>query len=480
MFLISTIITLPIIGAIFTACCDKEKIENSFNLNKIIVLINSLVSFKLFFDYINYGNYTSFQESFFLLSFLGVFNLGIDALSLLLILTLNLLFAFVLFLNKKNINHEDSRTNQAWYMVLYACLLGAFLSKNLLLFYIFFEITIIPIFFLLFNIENVEQTKAAYKYLFYSFVSSIPMLLSILFVLNELGSVNLSEIKNLPMNLETQKIAILGFLISLGVKIPLLPFNTWIVSTYKNANAKTVLILSSLISKMAPYALITFVTCLFKDAFLEYRSMLIALALISSFYSAVCAYYEKNLKSMLAYASMSHMGIFLAGLSIFNLESIMGSYVFLISHSFISFGMFLFAEILFAKVGSYEIGAFSGLAKMLPKFSSLNFLMFLGFISFPLSLAFIAEFLIMFGAFKYCILSCLILLLINILSAIYPLKLLAKTIWGEAAPITLKDISFKEQGILSLILGIVFLFGIYPKPIIKFLESDIKSQEVSK
>jgi len=119
MFLISTIITLPIIGAIFTACCDKEKIENSFNLNKIIVLINSLVSFKLFFDYINYGNYTSFQESFFLLSFLGVFNLGIDALSLLLILTLNLLFAFVLFLNKKNINHEDSRTNQAWYMVLY-------------------------------------------------------------------------------------------------------------------------------------------------------------------------------------------------------------------------------------------------------------------------------------------------------------------------------------------------------------------------
>jgi NADH-quinone oxidoreductase subunit M len=477
MFLISTIITLPIIGAIFTACCDKEKIENSFSLNKIIVLINSLISCKLLCDYINYGN---FQESFFLLNVLGVFNLGIDALSLLLLLTLNLLFAFVLILNKNNLNHEDSRTNQAWYMVLYVCLLGAFLSKNLLLFYIFFEITIIPIFFLLFKSEDAEKTRSAYKYLFYSFVSSIPMLLSILFILNELGSVNLSEIHNLPINLETQKIAIIGFLISLGVKIPLLPFNTWITSTYKNADSKTVLILSSLISKMAPYALITFVTCLFKDAFLEYRNILIALSLISSFYSAVCAYYEKNLKTMLAYASMSHMGMFFAGLSVFNLESIMGSYIFLISHSFVSFGMFLFAEILFAKVGSYEIGAFSGLAKTLPKFSSLKFLMFLGFISFPLSLSFIAEFLIMFGAFKYCILSCLILLLINIISAIYPLKILAKTIWGEASPVILKDISLKEQSILSLILGVVFFLGIYPKPIIKFLESDIKSQEVSK
>lgn len=466
MPLLSLLLFTPFMGSLVLSLLPKTKIKLLQYLALIFQLVALCLGLFAAFLFNNIETSYQFVEKFIWIDSLGAaYHLGVDGISLTLILLVLFIFPIATF---------GSLNKNKWLLInclfLESCLLGVFLAIDILLFYVFWEVVLIPIYFIILLWGGKEKVSASLWFFIYTMAASLFMLLAILILSliakHQLGEWNFDIQMWQKLNLGyIKKYFFWAFTISFAVKIPLVPFHSWLPITYKNAPWIGTIFMSALLSKMGIYGFLRIVIPLFPAEAQHFAPILLFFACVSILYAACIAMIQKDLKMVLAYSSISHLGLIVVGLFSFQKIAWDGAILQIINHSLITSSLFLILSFLDKRFQSSNINNFSGLAKLTPKICIFFFIFSLASIGFPGLNGFIGEFSILIGTFKstnfFAMLAALGSALGMILSAVYMLRINQAIFFGKSQNTT-KDLNYKE--LVTVLPSIIFIFwiGIYP------------------
>jgi NADH-quinone oxidoreductase subunit M len=416
------------------------------------------------------------------------YYLGIDGISLLLILLTTFLFPLSLLISFEPIKIRV-KTYYFLMLILEGALIGVFSSLDLILFYVFWEFILIPMYFIIGIWGGEERIYATVKFFIYTMVGSILLLVGIIwlgFVTTPyLGyyTMELPRLTDVAWLLPTKKQIILFVLFTLGflIKVPLFPFHTWLPDAHVQAPTAGSVILAALLLKMGTYGLIRFSIPLFTLAFLEFTPYIAVLSVIGIIYGALLSIVQKDMKKLVAYSSVSHLGFIVLGLFAYNVEAVQGSIIQMINHGLSTGALFMIVGMLYERRHTKEISEYGGIMKVMPVFAVVFMIVALSSIGLPGLNGFVGEFLILVGSFYssnlgtpvYAIISALAV----ILAAVYLLWLYQRVMTG---PITkeqnknLKDLNkFEYFSIIPILIFIVWI-GVYPKTFLSISEKSVQ------
>lgn len=441
-------------------------------------MVNIIVILYLWFAFNIHSDEFQFTTNIPIIMQYGInYYIGIDGISLIFILLSGILaFVSIVLIDNKN----EKRYYLASILLLEGLLIGVFSSLDIILFYTFWELTLIPTLYIIGVWGNKNRIYAAVKFFIYTLSSSLVMLLGILYLAyvhySVIGvwSFNLIDLYSNSLYIQTQKIMFWMFMAGIAVKIPLFPLHTWLPSTYQQSPTAGLVMIAGVSSKMGVYALIRLVLPLFPDASIEFINIISVICVIMVIYGAMIAFAQNNIKQIIAYSSISHMGIVVLGIMSMNIEGMSGSVLFMFAHGITSAGLFIIIGILIDKTGEYNINTFGGLAKSIPKCTILFSIFLMGSISLPLTIGFAGEFLVLLGYFKTNKLLAIVAGTSIILVAIYMLNLFKKLFLGEPKIIT-EDVNRNELIATIPLAIIVIWFGIYPNIVLNHSEESIKN-----
>lgn len=417
----------------------------------------------------------------------GIDTLGIkyafqvDGLSLVFVLLTSLLVLLATIMSKLAIRNKH-KLYYSLIFLLQVAILGVFTSADMYLFFFFWELELIPMYFLISLWGSGNSQKSAMKFLIYTFIGSLFMLLGILFIHYFNYNFNLhmtslfdeiNILDNLPINIQIL-ISIL-LLIGFAVKLPIIPFHTWLPDAHVDAPTPISMLLAGLLLKLGAYGIIKFNISLLPDAFKLIAPILMILAIINILHAGFLAYYQDDTKKIVAYSSISMMGIVLLGLTSINQFGFDGAVFHMFSHGLISAGLFVIVGIIYQRMKTRSLTMLGGLGKLMPTLMGFGIIISLANIGVPLLMGFIGEFLVFWGVFNAQLEAPFVApivifsaMLIIILSTVYMLKFLHGIFFGivSKAHAKINDISAHEFVVLSIIsVGIIF-FGIFPMSII--------------
>lgn len=400
------------------------------------------------------------------------FHLAIDGLSLIL-LTLTFFIGILSVL----CSWRDIKERVGFYhfnlLWILAGISGVFMAMDLFLFYFFWEVMLIPMYFLIGIWGSENRVYAAYKFFIFTQASGLLMFLAILGLYFIHGrntgtyTYNYFELLGTVIPPNTANWLMLGFLIAFIVKLPLVPFHSWLPDAHSEAPTAGSLILAALLLKTGAYGIMRFALPLFPEAAVTLAPWLMLLGVIGIIYGAILAYSQTDLKRLVAYTSVSHMGFVVLGIFAFTELALQGVVMQLVTHAISTGALFVMAGILKERLHTRDINKMGGLWGQMPKMGVMGMLFAMASLGLPGLGSFIAEFLILLGAFQANSLLTIIATLGLIFSAIYSLRIMQKVFFGSAEKLSpVKDLSFRELSIMaSLTISIVWL-GVYPQPII--------------
>lgn len=476
-FMISLLISLPLIGIIIIFFIK----ESNFILIKKISMFFSLVSFiySLFFwVYFDQSN-SKFQyvEYFEWLSLFNMnFFLGIDGISLFFIILTTLLISVCILASWNNVN-RSVKEYFICFLLIESFLIVIFSSLDLILFYIFFESVLIPMFFII-GIwgSRTRKIKAAFQFFLFTLVGSLFMLLAIFIILFECGSLDFQILNTISFTVERQIFLWLAFFLSFSVKIPMVPVHIWLPEAHVEAPTAGSVILAGILLKLGSYGFLRFSLNLFPCASLYFTPLIFVLSVIAIFYTSCITLRQVDLKKIIAYSSVAHMGFVTIGIFSANVYSIEGSIIIMISHGFISSALFLCIGVLYERHHTRLLKYYSGLSQVMPLFSFLFCFFSLANLGFPGFSSFIGEFLTLLGAFHKNILVSFLASIGMILGTSYSLWLCNRLVFGPLNSFYIfeyHDLTRREFSLFfPLILG-TFFIGIYPEIFIETLHLSI-------
>ena len=486
--LLLTLLLLPLVGSGLVFAW-KNKFSKYLALG--IALVQMLLTFYILSDFdftptvdsvlqheINYP-WSQFIKS--------SLHFGIDGMSMLLLLLTNILTPIIILSSfNENINYRNSFYGLI--LLMQFGLVGVFTSLDGLLFYIFWEVTLIPIWFIagLWGQEN-KRFEFTTKFFVYTFVGSLFMLAGLIYVYNHSASFALTDLYNASLN-ETQQTVVFWFIFfAFAVKLPIFPFHTWQPDTYTYSPTQGSMLLSGIMLKMAVYGVIRYLLPITPIPIMGISGQIvIILAIVGILHGALIAIIQNDMKRIIAYSSFSHVGLMVAGIfasavvtlrGTFTTEGAEGALVQTFAHGINVVGLFYCADILYKRFKSRDIRQMGGLAKVAPKFAVLFLLILLGSMGVPLTNGFIGEFILIKSIFDFNVLASIIAGLTIILSAVYLLRFYGKAMFGkgdEAVLSTAKDLSGVEFSVLASLAVFVILLGIFPQPAIEMVSSSVK------
>ncbi len=483
MMILTGLLSLPLffIGPMFFLKKDVQV--------KILALVFSLL-------HLVYGCFVVFKfdmslRSYQMIELISLFKpmglhyaLGLDGLSLLLVL-LSLFLMPLIILGTWNSIKGSVRAYFINLFLLQICMLGTFLSVDLLLFFLFFESSLIPMLLLMGIYGGKERIFAAKKFFMFTFIGSILLFGSIITMMvlygsvhgspsslmADLQSIQLPFVKNTVFS--TQTVLFFGFFIAFAVKAPLFPLHTWLPDAHVEAPTGGSVILAGLMLKMGTYGMLRFLNLYFPQASEQYSWAICLLAIIGILYGAMVAFAQTDIKKLIAYSSVSHMGYIVLGIFCWNSAGHLGATFQMVSHGLTTGALFLMIGMLYERFKTREISSFGGLAEVMPNFTICFVLISFASIAVPLTNGFIGEFLILLGAFKVNPYYAVFAVLGVFLSAAYMLNLIRKVFFGKC-PDKFKDLkkldlSKREFAVLIPIIILIFFTGIYPQSIMGFV-----------
>ena len=404
------------------------------------------------------------------------FALHVDGLSLvMLLLTTGLLPLIILsgFITK----FENSKSIYALMLFMGFAMAGTFLASDGFLYYIFWEIALIPIYFIALNWGNgdlEERKKAILKFFIYTFAGSLFMLLAFIYLYTKGGSFDINKLYALPLTHVEKTYIFFAFFLAYAIKIPLIPFHTWQANTYSKAPAVGTMLLSGIMLKMGLYSVLRWQLPLSDSAAKEYMPIIVALSIAGIIYGAIVTLKQKDIKKFLAYSSLSHVGLIAAGLYSLTIEGFQGAVLQMLSHGIVIVGLFYVVELIYSRYNTYQIKEMGGIRIQDTYFASLFMIIMLASVALPTTFNFIGEFNLLYSLFKVNIWYAVIAGTTIILGAFYMLRIFQKVMLGSETK-TFHKISTQESIVLVIVVGLTIFFGLFPQPIIDLITPSLQS-----
>ena len=474
--ILSSLILLPVLGAIFIFF---SKSNNNLTI-KYLALFVSFANFilSLYLWYLFDTTTSEFQfleERSWIKGFIN-YKVGVDGISILFII----LTTFITPLCVVSVNDTIKNRLKDFLvaiLIMESLMIGVFCSLDLVVFYLFFEGGLIPMFLIIGIWGGEKRVYSAFKFFLYTLLGSVLMLVAIISIYWMTGTTDVTYLYNIGIDAKYQNLLWLAFFSSFAVKTPMWPVHTWLPDAHVEAPTAGSVLLAAILLKMAGYGFIRFSLGLFPIASEYFIPLVYFLSLVAIIYTSLVALMQEDMKKLIAYSSVAHMGFVTLGIFTITQQGLEGSIYQMISHGLVSAALFLSVGVLYERMHTRLIKNYGGLVSIIPKYAIIFMIFTLGAVGLPGTSGFVGEFLILMGAFKKSFLVATIASLGVILAAAYMLWLYKRIIFGiviNEKLKKLKDLSKTELFILSSLAFPIIFFGFYPEPLLNTTEVSIK------
>jgi NADH-quinone oxidoreductase subunit M len=388
-----------------------------------------------------------------------------DGLSLVMVLLTTSLTPLIIYSGFGN-NFKNARALYGLILFMAFAMCGTFLAEDGLLYYIFWELALVPIYFiaLLWGNGDAEQRKkAVVKFFIYTFAGSLFMLAAFAYLYQKTGSFMWNDLAEVNLTMREQYWAFLAFFVAYAIKIPLIPFHSWQAAVYQKAPTIGTMLLSGIMLKMGLYSVLRWQLPIAPLAAKEWMPILIAVSLAGVIYGSIVALRQKDLKRLLAYSSLAHVGLIAAGCYALNLDGLKGAVLQMIAHGFVIVGLFFVAEIIYRRYETRTIADMGGIRIQASKFASMFMILVLASVALPSTFNFIGEFMVLFGLSRVNLAFAILGGLTIILGAVYMLRMFQRVMLGDKNARPFADVTFNEGLLLVVIIAVLLFFGFYPK-----------------
>ena len=472
--ILSILIVLPIIG-IFILAFISSNTENSGNLKHTalwISFLNFLISLAVLFNFDVTNPNFQFVERYYWLGDSISYQVGIDGISILFVVLTTFLIPICILASYNSIKFSIKEYLIA-FLALEVFVIGVFISMDLILFYLFFEGGLIPMFLIIGIWGGERRIYSTFKFFLYTLAGSVFMLLAIIFMYWEAGTSNIPVLLQHDFDFNDQIILWLAFFASFVVKIPMWPFHTWLPDAHVEAPTAGSVILAGVLLKLAGYGFIRFSITMFPDASHYFAPMIFLLSIIAIIFTSLIALVQSDMKKLIAYSSVAHMGFVTLGIFTFTIQGIEGAIIQMISHGIVSAALFLCVGVVYDRIHTREIERYGGLVNKMPLYSFSFMIFILASLGLPGTSGFVGEFLVLLSIFSINTYFAVFATTGVVLAATYSLWLYRKVIFGQLIKDDLKDIAdlSKREIIIFIPLIILTIFiGVYPIPILEIIE----------
>jgi NADH-quinone oxidoreductase subunit M len=480
--LLSLILFLPLLGAALLLCVPKENGNAIRWIANLFSFVGFLVSLPLWFWYNSQDAQFQFVERLPWIPSVGAeYFVGVDGFSALMVL-LATLFGFIAILSSWTAITERVKEYYIFLLILQTGMIGAFVSLDFLLFFLFWEVMLVPMYFLIGIWGSDRRLYSAIKFFLYTLVGSVIMLLGILALyfynhsVTGAYSFDITQFQQLSIPYNLQWWVFLAFFLGFAVKVPMFPFHTWLPDAHTDAPTAGSVILAAVLLKMGTYGFIRFSLPILPDATRHFAPMMATLAIIGIVYGALCAMAQQDWKRLVAYSSVSHMAMIMLGMFSLNPVGIMGSIVQQLNHGISTGALFLLVGVVYERRHTRQISEYGGLSKVMPVYATIFLIMTMSSIGLPALNGFIGELLILQGVFIKDMTWAAFAASGVVLGAAYMLWLYQRTMFGKIENPKnehLKDLNLREFATFAPLLVLAVWIGIYPAPFIRRLESSV-------
>ena len=478
--ILSLTIFLPLLGAIVILLIKDD--ENSINNIKKVALLTSVGVFLLsLFIWLQFDNSNpgyQFQEKFrWFNDFNFYYHIGIDGISLFMVILSTFLTPLCILASWESIKKRVKEYMIA-FLFLETVMIGMFSSVDILLFYIFFEVVLIPMYLIIGIWGGDRRIYASFKFFLYTLLGSVLMLIAIIAIYRLTNSMSIEDLQGNYFAKNVQMYLWLAFFASFAVKIPMWPFHTWLPDAHVEAPTAGSVILAGVLLKMGGYGFIRFSLGMLPEASEYFSPLVMTLSIVAVVYTSLVALAQTDIKKLIAYSSVAHMGLVTIGIFIVNAQGLEGAMIQMISHGVVSGALFLCVGVIYDRMHTRDINFYGGLVNRMPIYATVFMIFMLGSVGLPGTSGFIGEFLVIVGAFKYSSIVVIGSATGIVLSAVYMLYLYKRIIFGEMSNEKLSeilDLNNREKiTLIPLAIAVIFI-GIFPNIFIEPMRLPLES-----
>ncbi len=475
---LSLAIWVPIVGGLLALTAGSDR---NAPVARLIALVTALAGF-----FVTLPLYAGFDTTTASMQFVErapwvtrfsiEYYLGVDGISMPFVLLNSFITIIVVIAGWEVIDRKVAQYN-AGFLIMSGLLNGIFSSLDGILFYVFFEASLIPLYLIIGIWGGPNRVYAAIKFFLYTLLGSLLMLVAILWLFMEAGgSFDILAWHNVKIGMTAQSLIFFAFLASFAVKVPMWPVHTWLPDAHVEAPTGGSVVLAAIALKLGAYGFLRFSLPIVPDAAHQYAPLILTLSLIAVVYIGFVALVQADMKKLVAYSSISHMGFVTLGFFMFNAVAIEGALVQMISHGFVSGAMFLCIGVLYDRVHSRQIADYGGVVNTMPKFAAFFLLFAMANAGLPATSGFVGEFMVVLGAVKFNFWVAFIAATTLILGAAYTLWMYKRVVFGEVANEHVKaltDINRREFFFLAVLAACVLVMGVYPQPVTEVMHASV-------
>jgi NADH-quinone oxidoreductase subunit M len=475
--ILSVVTFLPIIGAIFITFLQEDEagVRNARWIALWTTLITFVISLILVWRFDAGSAEFQFLEKRPWLGGAINYSMGVDGISLPFVILTTAVMPISILASWTSIQTRV-RSYMIAFLVLETLMVGTFCALDLVLFYLFFEGGLIPMFLIIGVWGGPRRVYASFKFFLYTLLGSVLMLLAIMAMYWQAGTTDIPTLLHHAFPRTLQTWAWFAFLASFAVKMPMWPVHTWLPDAHVEAPTAGSVILAAILLKLGGYGFLRFSLPMFPQASVDFAPLIYALSVVAIIYTALVALVQEDMKKLIAYSSVAHMGFVTMGLFAMTVQGVAGGIFQMISHGIVSAALFLCVGVVYDRLHTREIAAYGGLVNRMPIYAFAFMIFTFANVGLPGTTGFIGEFLTLLGTFRVNNWVATLATIGTILSACYALWLYRKVIFGKLEKPSLfniKDIGWREMAILAPLVILTIVFGIYPKPVLDVSASSV-------